>query len=70
MIGGFTIQRATNSGFTQNLVAVSPAAGLPASTTSLVDTPLARNTRYYYRVQVFNGAGTSGWVSVNVRTPA
>jgi FtsP/CotA-like multicopper oxidase with cupredoxin domain len=71
VVGGYTIQRATNSGFTQNLVTISPPGGQPAGTTFLVDNgPLASNTTYYYRILAFNGAGASAWRTTNVTTPA
>jgi FtsP/CotA-like multicopper oxidase with cupredoxin domain len=62
---GFTIQRATNQGFTQNVVSFSVGANV----NSFNDSGLTRNTRYYYRVRAFNVIGNSQWSPVlNVRT--
>ncbi len=49
---GFTIQRATNAAFTQNLVSVTVAA----NTVTLTQTSLSRNTGYYYRIRANNGS--------------
>jgi predicted phage tail protein len=54
---GFTIQRATNTGFTKNLV--TSAAG--ANVTSYADSGLKKNTKYYYRISAFNVTGASPW---------
>jgi predicted phage tail protein len=64
---GFTIQRATNSGFTRNLVPVDVAP----NQTSLNVSGLARKTTYYFRVLAFNGAaGPFPWSpTLNVTTP-
>ncbi len=51
---GFKIERATDSGFTQNLTLVTTTA---AGVTSYSNTALAANTTYYYRVRATN-AGT------------
>jgi fibronectin type 3 domain-containing protein len=62
---GFTVQVATNSSFSAGLQTLSAAA----NATSVDITGLARNTRYYFRVQAFNAAGTSAWSpTLNVRT--
>jgi titin len=62
---GFTIQRATNSSFTRNLVSIP----LGANMTSYNDSGLSRNTRYYYRILAFNPNFTSPWSAIlNVRT--
>jgi fibronectin type 3 domain-containing protein len=53
---GFHIDRATDIGFTQNLV--TQTAG--ASATSFVDGGLTPGTTYYYRVRATNSAGDSG----------
>jgi titin len=71
---GFVLQRATNSGFTRNLVTipVGPGAGV-GTLISYNDTGLKRNTKYFYRVQAVNnyngGAGPFPWSNViNVTT--
>jgi hypothetical protein len=48
---GFTIQRATNSLFTQGLTTVT----VPANTTTLSVTGLAKNTQYWFRIRANNG---------------
>jgi FtsP/CotA-like multicopper oxidase with cupredoxin domain len=48
---GFTIQRATNSLFTQGLTTVT----VPANTTTLNVTGLAKNTQYWFRIRANNG---------------
>jgi hypothetical protein len=67
---GFTIQRATNSSFTRDLVTLNVGADV----TFYSDTGLRRNTRYYYRVLAFNlfndGLGPFPWSpTFNIRTP-
>ena len=54
---GFTVQRATNSSFSQNLKAFT----VQANATSFADTSTQSNTKYYYRVQANNAAGASPW---------
>jgi len=66
---GFTIQRATNSTFTRNLVSVNVGPNV----TSFGDSGLKRNTQYFYRVLAFNGfnggAGPFPWSpTLNVTT--
>lgn len=56
----FTIDRATNSSFTQNLVTNT----LSSNTTSYQDTGLAASTTYFYRVRASNLDGNSGYSSV------
>ena len=55
---GFHLDRATDSGFTQNLITLT----LPASPNSYVDTAtgLAPGNTFYYRIRAFNSAGDSG----------
>lgn len=53
--GGFLIQRATNSRFTQNLVTFTVGPNVKTFT----DTTARPNTVYYYRVQAFAGAVNS-----------
>jgi phosphodiesterase/alkaline phosphatase D-like protein len=48
---GFTIQRATNSTFTQGLTTMAAAA----NTTTLTQTGLSRGTKYWYRIRANNG---------------
>ena len=52
---GFYIDRATNSGFTANLVTNSVGANV----TTYNSTGLTANTMYYYRVRAYNGGGSS-----------
>ena len=64
---GFLIQRALNSGFSQGVTNIFTGAG----TQAFIDTLLAPNTRYYYRVLAFSATGNSAWSnSVNTRTLA
>jgi hypothetical protein len=63
----FSIDRATNSSFTQNLVTKS----VVSNTTSYQDTGLSASTTYYYRVRAANVDGYSGYSNVvNVTTSA
>ncbi len=55
---GFTIQRATNAGFTAGLTTFT--INTP-NTTTFTDTTVAPVMTYYYRVRAFNGAGFSAW---------
>ncbi len=55
----FTLQRATNSGFTTGLTTLSST--IAANTTSYVNTGLAASTTYYYRVLASNSAGSSAY---------
>jgi hypothetical protein len=62
---GFTVQRATNAGFSQGLVQFT----VTPNVTTFTVLGLTPNTRYYYRVRAFNGAGWSAWTpSINQRT--
>jgi titin len=56
---GFTLQRATNSGFTRGVTSTTVAA----NTTTLVQAGLLRGTTYYYRIQAVNGALASANVN-------
>jgi fibronectin type 3 domain-containing protein len=58
---GFTIQVSTNSSFS-NIVQTFPDVG--ADLTSQAISGLTRNTRYYVRIQAFNGLGTGPWSTV------
>jgi hypothetical protein len=66
---GFTVQRATNSGFTKNVVNVNVGANLTVADL----TGLKANTTYYVRVLAFNGfnagAGPFPWsATLSVKT--
>jgi FtsP/CotA-like multicopper oxidase with cupredoxin domain len=64
---GFTIQRSTNSAFTNINATFTTGAGVVTYT----DTTVAAVTTYYYRVRASNTAGTSGWSNVaTVSTPS
>jgi FtsP/CotA-like multicopper oxidase with cupredoxin domain len=59
---GFTIQRATNSTFTQGLTTQAAAA----NATTLTQTGLSRGTQYWYRIRANNGTVISTiWVNAN-----
>jgi len=49
------LDRATDSGFTQNVVSES----LVATTTSFIDSSVVGGTTYYYRVRTVNASGTN-----------
>ncbi|GAB3972514.1 hypothetical protein GCM10027615_33800 [Plantactinospora veratri] len=67
VVGGFTLHRATSSGFTTGVTTLR----VPGSARSFTDTGLARDTVYHYRIQAGNAAGTSVVSrSVSIRTPA
>jgi FtsP/CotA-like multicopper oxidase with cupredoxin domain len=55
----YTVERATDSGFTQNVV--DTAVNNPAAT-SFNDTTIAHATTYYYRVRAENDPSFSTWV--------
>ena len=56
----FTIQRATNPGFTGPSLVTMVA---PASARRLTQTGLARNTAYYFRIRADNGPVSSTWLN-------
>ncbi len=56
---GFTVQRATNSAFTANLVTFAAAANATSA-----PNPVAHGFTYYYRVQAVNVVGVSAWSNV------
>jgi hypothetical protein len=57
---GFTIQRATNALFTQGLT----TANVGANVTTLTQTGLTPNTKYWYRIRANNGTIIStAWVN-------
>jgi hypothetical protein len=62
---GFTIQRATNSTFTKNLVTINVGANM----TSYADSGLTKNNKYFYRILATNVAFNSPWSPIlNVTT--
>jgi FtsP/CotA-like multicopper oxidase with cupredoxin domain len=63
-IGAFTVQTATNPGFTGATSLTVPRAD---RTTTIGG--LARGTPYYFRIQAYNPSGASAWVSVSTTTP-
>jgi predicted phage tail protein len=70
MESGFTIQRATNTGFTAGLTAFTVAANVTMFANS--NAGLLVNTRYFYRVRATNGA-PSAWsntVTIVTSVPA
>jgi subtilisin family serine protease len=56
----YTIQRATNSGFTSGLTTITVGANV----TSYVDKSLKSRTTYHYRVRAANFAGTSPYSNI------
>ncbi|MCJ7741789.1 MAG: multicopper oxidase domain-containing protein, partial [Methanoregula sp.] len=63
---GFRIQRATNGGFTVNLVTSTVGVNATSFTTGNVP----RSTTFFFRVQSFNNLGQSAWSNtVQVMTP-
>jgi FtsP/CotA-like multicopper oxidase with cupredoxin domain len=63
---GFTIQRATNTGFTAGLTVFAVGANV----TTYTDTTVVINTKYYYRVLAYNPIGNSAWSNTaNATTP-
>jgi len=62
---GFTIQRATNTGFTAGLTTFTVGANV----TTYTDTTVLIKTKYYYRVRAFNAIGNSAYSNVvNITT--
>lgn len=58
---GFTVQRATNAGFTTGL----NTANVATNAVTLTQTGLSRNTTYFYRIRANNGAFVSSvWVNL------
>ena len=56
---GYTIQMATNTAFTANLVTSTVGANVTTFTSGNVP----RFTPFYFRVQAFNGSGPSAWTN-------
>jgi titin len=54
---GYRIQRATDAAFTSDVV-TSTVGG---NTTTFNTGNVARNTNFYFRIQAYNSAGSSGW---------
>jgi len=61
---GFSIERCTGTTCANFAV----VAQVPAGTTSVVDTGVARKTTYRYRVRAVNGAGASGYSNTATAT--
>ena len=58
---GFTVQRATDAGFTTGVVNTTNAA---RNATTVTITGLSRNTDYYFRIRANNGTVvSSGWLT-------
>ncbi len=67
VVGGYLVDRATNSTFTANLVTTQVTGNIK---TLLVNTGISHGTRYYFRVRAFNAAGSSSnSSSVNLIVP-
>ena len=60
----YSLERATDSGFTQNLTVTA----LGMDITSFSDTTLSPGTTYYYRIRAHNNIGYSGYSNVISRT--
>lgn len=63
----YTVQRATNTGFTAGLSSFTvdgASSFVSGSSYGWTDSPVSQNTRYYYRVRGDNPAGTSAWSNV------
>jgi hypothetical protein len=60
----FTIQRATNLGFTTGLNTTTPAGGARSATQNL-----ASNTTYYFRIRANNPNGSSVWIALPLPVP-
>ncbi len=60
------MERATNSGFTTNLVSRTTGSG----SDEFRSTSLAGSQAYYFRVRANNAAGSSAWATTTGVTPA
>jgi hypothetical protein len=58
---GYIIQRATNNTFTTGLATFIVAG---TATNTYTDTTALASTNYFYRVQAYNGSGSSAWSNV------
>lgn len=70
---GFTIQRATNTGFTAGLTTFTKTGTPPTNGYADTITTPTRSTTYYYRVESTNAWGASAWsntASVTIAPPA
>jgi dienelactone hydrolase len=66
-IGGYEVQRARDSLFTQGVTTIT----LPANTTAYKDSDLTANTKYWYRVRAKNDTGSSDYSNqFRIITPA
>jgi fibronectin type 3 domain-containing protein len=68
---GFTIERATDAAFTQNVTNVS-APATSGSTATYTDTTVVADNTYFYRVQALNGSVTTAFsnpVTENIPAP-
>lgn len=62
---GFVLERATDAGFTANLVSTNVGPNVVTTT----QTRLLPATVYYFRIKAINLGGSSGWTSTVVMTP-
>ncbi|MCJ7485149.1 MAG: fibronectin type III domain-containing protein [Candidatus Aminicenantes bacterium] len=62
---GFTVQYATNAGFTAGVVTVNR----PANSTNYQTGNLPRGATYYFRIQAVTGISASAWVNANGGSP-
>jgi hypothetical protein len=61
---GFTVQRATNTGFTTGLVTTAvPGANAATGAVTYALNGMTKGTKYYFRVAATNAAGTSAYVA-------
>jgi FtsP/CotA-like multicopper oxidase with cupredoxin domain len=63
---GYTIQRATNTGFTTGLVTTAVPGAVAGGSTSYTLSGMAKGTKYFFRVAATNAAGTSAYVASTV----
>jgi FtsP/CotA-like multicopper oxidase with cupredoxin domain len=62
---GFTLQRATDVNFTENVIPFAiPAREGAGAAVSFSDTTIGSDPTYYYRVQSFSSNGTSAWSNI------
>lgn len=68
---GFTVERATDEGFTLNLAQFPVSASIPAfSTLTFTDTTVTPNSTFFYRVLAVNAVGNSAASNISgVTTP-